>query len=277
MINCVAVMLLMGYFALSAVAAVESSPLQDARQGPRALSEAEIERIEKLVSGDLERELSSIQEELEKHLEKLLENKASLMAKVAEEREGAIELRDHIAEDQKSIMVDVEEIQKSITVDVEQIQANAMMQVEQALEDLKKQREQFDVEKERIRMERERVMDRERASEQGDSSLDPQGGKRVGRDGVYDLQDLDTRPQAKFQAKSKYPSGARKEGLEGWAVVEWIIAADGALMEIRVVDSTHEEFTKSAIEAVSKSKWEPGEIDGEAVSVRVRQRLDYKP
>ena len=94
-------------------------------------------------------------------------------------------------------------------------------------------------------------------------------------DGVYDLSDLDTKPRATYQVEPTYPPELKEKGVEGSAIVEWIITNKGKTKNIRSASATHDGFAVSATAAIEKTKWKPGKIDGKAVSVRVRQKLDF--
>ena len=58
-------------------------------------------------------------------------------------------------------------------------------------------------------------------------------------------------------------------------VLEWIIAPDGAVIRPKAVKSSSVDFELPAIEALKASLWSPGKLNGKAVAVRVRQKVEF--
>ena len=66
------------------------------------------------------------------------------------------------------------------------------------------------------------------------------------------------------------------EGIEGYVIVEVIIAADGSVASAVVVESVPRRlFDRNVIRAVLKWKFKPRIINGVAVERRAIQRLDF--
>ena len=66
------------------------------------------------------------------------------------------------------------------------------------------------------------------------------------------------------------------EGIEGYVIVEVIIAADGSVASAVVVESVPSRlFDRTVIRAVLKWKFKPRIINGVAVERRAIQRLDF--
>ena len=67
----------------------------------------------------------------------------------------------------------------------------------------------------------------------------------------------------------KYPEQAKKDGLQGRVMIQFIIGSDGILRDAVVVRSAGEELDAEALRVISASpKWEPGyDADGNAVPV----------
>lgn len=85
---------------------------------------------------------------------------------------------------------------------------------------------------------------------------------------------LDKRPVALVPAKPVYPYSMR--GMAGDVVVEFIIDANGKVKRPRVVKSSAREFERPAIEAIHKTKWQPGEKDGTTVQTLVSLTISFK-
>lgn len=64
----------------------------------------------------------------------------------------------------------------------------------------------------------------------------------------------------------KYPSGAARNGKEGWVQMSFIIDTDGSVLEPTVTDSAGDiAFERAALRAIKKWKYTPAEKDGEAI------------
>lgn len=78
-------------------------------------------------------------------------------------------------------------------------------------------------------------------------------------------------------AAPQYPLQAARNQTSGYAVVEFTLAASGAVEDPHIVDSSPRRvFDTAAIEAVKRSKFEPALRDGEPVSSVLRRRIDFK-
>ncbi len=65
-----------------------------------------------------------------------------------------------------------------------------------------------------------------------------------------------------------YPEQAKKDGAQGRVVLQFIVGADGAVRDVKVLKSVREDLDAEAVRVISSSpKWEPGEQDGKAVPV----------
>lgn len=80
---------------------------------------------------------------------------------------------------------------------------------------------------------------------------------------------LDDSPRARLQAAPLYPFEAKREGLSGEVVVEFLVDETGRVLEPRVVRSTHRIFEASSLRAVAKWKFEPGRREGRVVRFRM--------
>ncbi|MBR5062130.1 MAG: energy transducer TonB [Prevotella sp.] len=67
----------------------------------------------------------------------------------------------------------------------------------------------------------------------------------------------------------RYPEAAKKAGLQGRVVVQFIVEADGSISNAKVVRSVSEELDAEAVRVIEKMpKWKPGMQNGKAVRVR---------
>lgn len=76
-------------------------------------------------------------------------------------------------------------------------------------------------------------------------------------------------PKLATQVAPEYPRGAERRGLEGVVKVEFNIAADGTVTDVKVVEADQPGvFDDAAISAVSQWKYEAGEaVSGHTVEI----------
>lgn len=73
-----------------------------------------------------------------------------------------------------------------------------------------------------------------------------------------------------------YPTRALARRLEGHVLVEFSVTENGAVKDVVVIESTAEIFEQPAIDAVTKFKYKPRVVDGQAVEVHgVRNRIMF--
>ncbi len=92
---------------------------------------------------------------------------------------------------------------------------------------------------------------------------------------VYELKDLTVMPRAVSQADPQYPPELKRNKVQGEVTLQFLIRANGRTDNIRVESSTNPAFEEAAIRAVRKWIFQPGEKGGEAVTVRVRQKIPF--
>lgn len=81
---------------------------------------------------------------------------------------------------------------------------------------------------------------------------------------------VEVQPKPTFQAQPVYPAAFRSAGVEGKALIEFVVDADGKVRDATAVSFTHQEFAASAVEAVSKWEFIPGQKAGLAVNTRLK-------
>lgn len=87
---------------------------------------------------------------------------------------------------------------------------------------------------------------------------------------IFDIKNLDQRPEPRFQAKPTYPFEMRRAGIAGEVVVEFIVDTSGDVRNAFAARSTQREFESAAVQAVSKWKFKPGRKGGRAVATRMQ-------
>lgn len=93
---------------------------------------------------------------------------------------------------------------------------------------------------------------------------------------LFELTDLDKHPRVIVAAKPVYPYQMKVTKMQGSVMVEFVIERDGNVSRPRVFESSHRDFEQAAISAILKSKWQPGQKNGEAVRSRVRLPVNFQ-
>ncbi len=74
-----------------------------------------------------------------------------------------------------------------------------------------------------------------------------------------------------------YPQSARARGIEGYVVLELSISERGTILEVRVLQSKPEGvFDQVAIEAVKKWTFTPAIKDGNTVTSKIKQKVNFE-
>lgn len=88
--------------------------------------------------------------------------------------------------------------------------------------------------------------------------------------GIFNLADLERAPLARFQAAPEYPFEMKRNGIAGEVLVEFIVDSNGVVREAHAVRSSQREFEASAVRAVSKWTFRPGQKGGRNVATRMQ-------
>ena len=83
------------------------------------------------------------------------------------------------------------------------------------------------------------------------------------------FQDGDANAFAMWVAQQMvYPETAKESGASGRVILQFTIAKDGSVTDVKVVRSVHPDLDKEVVRVVSSSpKWNPGMHEGKAVPV----------
>ncbi|PTY08157.1 hypothetical protein DB347_00800 [Opitutaceae bacterium EW11] len=94
--------------------------------------------------------------------------------------------------------------------------------------------------------------------------------KRAAGTKVLDPKQLDRLPKAISQVKPKYPQELARAGIEGRAVVEFVVGADGSVSNVKVLETSHQSVADASVAAVQQWKFQPGTQAGQAASVKMQ-------
>ncbi|HTZ22228.1 MAG TPA: energy transducer TonB, partial [Opitutaceae bacterium] len=87
---------------------------------------------------------------------------------------------------------------------------------------------------------------------------------------VTTWKELDQPPRTKTQASPIYPAKEKFEGVNGSVEVEFIVDETGAVVNPRIISSTHRAFEEPTLRAVEQWRFVPGRSHGKVVSFRMR-------
>lgn len=111
-------------------------------------------------------------------------------------------------------------------------------------------------------------------------------GQKTDEPSAYSLSDLTTPPLFPGGEKAlmmfiletvKYPQEARQKGIEGNVVVSFVIDEDGEVTDAKIAKDVAGGCGAEALRVVEAlSTWEPGLIDGKAVSVQYTIPIQFR-
>jgi protein TonB len=93
---------------------------------------------------------------------------------------------------------------------------------------------------------------------------------------IFNLADLDRVPVAVFQGAPMLPSILKQEPASVTVMVQFIVAADGRILDATAVESTDHRFNEAATKGVSKWKFKPGMKGGRKVNTRMAVPIHFK-
>ena len=92
---------------------------------------------------------------------------------------------------------------------------------------------------------------------------------------IFDINDLEKKPQPRRQLPPRYPAKAKANGIEGFVLAEFIVDQNGEVESVVVKDSSHSFFEAPTVDAIRNWVFTPGEKDGRKVRTRVRVKIPY--
>lgn len=102
------------------------------------------------------------------------------------------------------------------------------------------------------------------------------GGLGGGASTIFSLAQLDRAPQPIAQPMPNFPKNVRLVGIdEVVVVVEFVVDADGRVVEPRVTSSNALEFNPAALAGVLRWKFRPGVLAGRKVATRMEVPLRF--
>jgi len=79
-----------------------------------------------------------------------------------------------------------------------------------------------------------------------------------------------------FYLSIDYPEEARRRGIQGRVVLDFVVNTEGHTQDVRVLKSLHPLCDSSAVAALKQTRFVPGKRDGEAIPVRMRLPVRFQ-
>ena len=98
--------------------------------------------------------------------------------------------------------------------------------------------------------------------------------EQIGR--IFNLDDLDRRPEPVLQPAPVYPVALRREGLSATVQVEFIVDVNGRVLDPLIFETSNSSFNDAALAGVSRWKFRPGIKTGRKVNTRMRVPIVFK-
>ncbi len=93
---------------------------------------------------------------------------------------------------------------------------------------------------------------------------------------IFNLSDLDQRPQPLAQVAPRHPPELLKAKIQGKVVLLFILDENGRITDPRIESSSRPEFEAPAMKALARWRFKPGTRDGKAVKTYVRQQILFR-
>lgn len=103
------------------------------------------------------------------------------------------------------------------------------------------------------------------------------GGKIAENIGtIFNLSDLDREPVPVFQPSPAYPNYLKREGVVCTVHIQFVVDAEGRVLQAMVVETGDRRFDEAALTAVEKWKFKPGIKAGRKVNTRMAVPIVFR-
>lgn len=93
---------------------------------------------------------------------------------------------------------------------------------------------------------------------------------------TYRPEEVDQTPRLLRSFPPQYPYLARRDNIEGWVVLRFVVDTDGIPEKIEIVEGEPAGiFEEAATEAVARYKFKPAMKNGEGVNCIIKQRISF--
>ncbi len=101
------------------------------------------------------------------------------------------------------------------------------------------------------------------------------GARTVALDNIFNLADLDRKPEVVFQPSPIFPQSQKQYVSAASVTVTFIVYQDGRVSDVAIATSTHSGFEDAAIAAVKMWRFRPGIKGGRKVSTRMLVPINF--
>ena len=94
---------------------------------------------------------------------------------------------------------------------------------------------------------------------------------------VFDMADVDQQPQPIVSTEPVYPERPLRLGIEGKVVVKFLVASDGSVQQVEIIEAKPEGlFEEAVLKAVASWRFRPGTIAGKPVSSWWSREIEFE-
>lgn len=79
-----------------------------------------------------------------------------------------------------------------------------------------------------------------------------------------------------FYLSIEYPEEARRKGIQGRVVLDFVVDTEGRTQDIRIIKSLHPLCDSSAVAALERTRFVPGRRNGQKIPVRMRLPVRFQ-
>ena len=79
-----------------------------------------------------------------------------------------------------------------------------------------------------------------------------------------------------FYLSIDYPEEARRRGIQGRVILDFIVDTEGQTQDVRILKSLHPSCDSSAVAALMRTRFVPGKRNGEPIPVRMRLPVRFQ-
>lgn len=109
------------------------------------------------------------------------------------------------------------------------------------------------------------------------SGFEPSGQADVSAITIFNLGEVDQRPNVLRKVNPVYPYSAKRRKIEGNILIEFVVDADGFVQSAKILRSEPEGvFDESGLKAVRRWRFRPGYVNGRPVATRFQLPLVFE-
>jgi TonB family protein len=100
-----------------------------------------------------------------------------------------------------------------------------------------------------------------------------EGVDQIESENIYEVTELDRRPQPITQGVPRVPSALNKPGTSAQVELSFVILTNGRTSNFEVIRSTSEAWSRAVVDAISDWRFEPAMLNGRPVNCRVKMTV----